>query len=352
MDEQGRIVYWNIRAEEMFGLTRAQAEGRSLADTIIPERLRDAHRAGLDRFLRTGESRILNRRVELSALRGDGTECPVELTISALNEPGGWTFHAFILDTSERQSAESERQRLLDELQQALLGSEQRLAVIVNALAEAVTIRGPDNHIIYANQAALDRLGLDSVEDLRKADPRALMGPYETTDEEGREIRMEDLPSVRLLRGEDPEPLTMRSVNRRTGEEQWVLLKAAAVRNAAGEVESAVTIIEEVTAAKRSAMRMEFLARASRVLASSLDYQQTLRNVAGLAVPQIADWCAVDLFDAEGERESVAVAHVDPAKLQMAERLRAFEPDELDPDQGLGLRAAHRRVDALHGNPR
>jgi serine phosphatase RsbU (regulator of sigma subunit) len=126
-------------------------------------------------------------------------------------------------------------------------------------------------------------------------------------------------------------------VNRATGEESWVLLKAAAVRDGTGETESAVTIIEDVTSAKRSALRMEFLAGASRLLVSSLDYQQTLRNVAGLAVPQIADWCAVDLFDQEGGREPVAVAHSDPAKLEMAERLRAYEPEELDPDQGLGL---------------
>src|SRR5437763_713023 len=148
---------------------------------------------------------------------------------------------------------------------------------------------------------------------------------------------MDDLPSLRLLRGEGAEPLMLRSVHRDTGAEEWVLLKATAVRDGAGDVEAAVTIIENVTAAKRSSLRMEFLARASRVLASSLDYQQTLRNVAGLAVPQIADWCAVDLFDESGQREPVAVAHVDPAKLEMAERLRAFEPEELDPDQGLGL---------------
>ena len=69
MDERGRIRYWNIRAEEMFGLTRAQAEGRNLADTIIPEHLREAHREGLRRFLQTGEGRVLNKRLELSALR-------------------------------------------------------------------------------------------------------------------------------------------------------------------------------------------------------------------------------------------------------------------------------------------
>ncbi len=336
MDEQGRVSYWNIRAEEMFGRTSAQAVGADLADTIIPARYRDAHRESLRRFLQTGEGKLLNRRVELSALRHDGSEFPVELTVSALPEDGRFTFHAFVADISERQEAENERQRLLDELQHALHGSEQRLEVIVNALAEAVTIRGRDDHLLYANQAALDRLGLTSVEELRAADPHELMGPYETTDEEGRELRMEDLPSVRVLRGEDAEPLLMRSVNRMTGEESWVLLKAAAVRDAAGAIASAVTIIEDVTAAKRSALRTEFLARASKVLASSLDYQETLRNVAGLAVPQIADWCGVDLFDEDGRREPVAVAHVDPTKLEMAERLRAFEPEVLDPEQGLG----------------
>jgi PAS domain S-box-containing protein len=216
-------------------------------------------------------------------------------------------------------------------------GTEQRLAVIVDALGEAVTIRAPDDRLIHANRAALDRMGLASVEELRRADPRKLMEGWETVAEDGSAVSMDDLPSVRALRGEEPQPLTMRSVNRETGEEQWVVLKATAVRDDADEIEAAVTIIEDVTAAKRSSLRMEFLARASQVLASSLDYQQTLRNVAGLAVPQIADWCGVDLFDEEGVREQVAVAHVDPSKLRMAERLRAFDPDELDPEQGLGL---------------
>jgi PAS domain S-box-containing protein len=230
-----------------------------------------------------------------------------------------------------------ERSLSPEELQSALQGSEHRLAVVMDALAEAVTIRGADDHLIYANRAALDQLGFSSIEDLRNADPQALMGPYETVAEDGREIRMEDLPSVRLLRGEQPEPLLLRSVHRSTGVERWALLKTAAVRDATGGIEAAVTIIEDVTATKRSALRIEFLAQAAQVLASSLDYQQTLRNVASLVVPQIADWCAVDLFSEDGAREPVAVAHVDPKKLETAERLRAFEPEELDPNQGIGL---------------
>jgi PAS domain S-box-containing protein len=240
-------------------------------------------------------------------------------------------------DGSEDRAAAPEGQQLVEQLEHALAGSEHRLAVILDTLAEAVTIRGSDDHLIHANQAALERLGFATAAELRDADPQALMGPYETTDEHGREIRMEDLPSVRLLRGErQPAPLLMRSVNRDSGEQQWALLKATAVHDSAGAIEAAVTIIEDVTESRRTTMRMEFLARAGEVLASSLDYQQTLRNVAGLAVPQIADWCAVDLFDEQGERESVAVVHTDPAKLRTAERLRAFEPERLDPEQGLG----------------
>lgn len=209
-------------------------------------------------------------------------------------------------------------------------GDDLHLAAVLDALGEAVTIRGPDDRLIYANQAALDRLGFASVEDLRDADPRVLMGGYETSGADGQEIDMDDLPSVRLLRGEQPEPLLLHWVNRASGEERWALLKTAAVRDADGSMKAAVTIIEDVTASRRRTLRLEFLAQTTnQVLASSLDYQETLRNVASLAVPQIADWCAVDLFNEGGGRESVAVAHTDPTKLAMAERLRTFDPDEL-----------------------
>ena len=68
-------------------------------------------------------------------------------------------------------------------------------------------------------------------------------------------------------------------------------------------------IIEDVTEQKRTERQGVFLAQVSGVLASSLDYEQTLRNVAELAVPDIADWCAVDLVDEDGDRHPVAVAH-------------------------------------------
>ncbi len=337
MDEDGRITYWNIRAEETFGRTREEVLGRSVIELIVPERFRETVREGFRRFKAGGRTSLLDTRTEQVAIRADGTEFPIELIISAVPEDEGHSFHAFITDISARRAQEAERLRLLDELERALAGSEQRLRTIVDGLAEAITIRARDNRLVYANRAALDRMGMDTVEQLADADPRALMAPYETTAEDGSELSLDDLPSVRLLRGErDPEPLTMRTLDTRTGDEQWVVLKAAAVRDEAGEIDAAVTIIEDITASKRTQLRSEFLAQAGSVLFSSLDYQQTLRNVAGLAVPQIADWCAVDLFDEDGEREPVAIAHVDPAMVELAQQLRAYHPEDVHPESGIG----------------
>jgi serine phosphatase RsbU (regulator of sigma subunit) len=224
----------------------------------------------------------------------------------------------------------------LEERLEAELGGGRALIGVLDALADAVTIRAPDNRLIYANRAALERMGLESVDDLRTADPRGLMGGWITTGEDGAPIALDDLPSVRVLRGERPEPMTFRTVDRASGDVRWVVLKATAIRDAEGRTRAAVTVIEDVTAPKRASLRSEFVAEAARVLSSSLDYEQTLRNVAALAVPDIADWCAVDLFDAEGDRVQVAIAHVDPAKIEMAERLRAYQPTRLDPERGLG----------------
>jgi serine phosphatase RsbU (regulator of sigma subunit) len=114
------------------------------------------------------------------------------------------------------------------------------------------------------------------------------------------------------------------------------MLKASGLLDSAGRLEAAVTIIEDVTTVKQAEVRTRLLAESSGVLAASLDYEQTLHNVAWLAVPRLADWCAVDLVDAGGARTSLAVAHPDPEKLLLAERLRAHEPEQVEADRGLG----------------
>lgn len=107
MDEEGRISGWNPQAADMFGFTAEEAVGLPLADTIIPSHYRDAHREGLRRYLRTDQATVLNRRVELSAVRKDGEEFPVELAISNLTVRGRRQFSAFVRDITERKETES-----------------------------------------------------------------------------------------------------------------------------------------------------------------------------------------------------------------------------------------------------
>jgi len=113
MDAGGLIIDWNPRAEAIFGWSRDETEGRDLAETIIPERDREAHRRGLERFLATGEGPILGQTLELSALHREGHEFPVELTISPLQTEDGCSFNAFVRDITDRKTAEEllERQR-------------------------------------------------------------------------------------------------------------------------------------------------------------------------------------------------------------------------------------------------
>lgn len=106
MDAHGVIREWNPQAERIFGWPRAEAVGRRLSDTIIPAHLRDAHERGLTRYLDTGEGPVLNTRVEITALRKDGSQFPVELSIAPLSLEQGITFSAFVRDITERKSAE------------------------------------------------------------------------------------------------------------------------------------------------------------------------------------------------------------------------------------------------------
>jgi PAS domain S-box-containing protein len=112
MDKDGSIIAWNRAAEEMFGWPAAKAIGRPLAELVIPERYRSAHARGIERFMETGKGPMLDKRVELLALHRDGTEFPVEVGITAVRVRGGWSFHAFMHDISDRKRLEREVVRL------------------------------------------------------------------------------------------------------------------------------------------------------------------------------------------------------------------------------------------------
>ena len=113
MDADGRITEFNPAAERIFGFSRAEAIGRNMGELIIPERHRAPHLEGLQRYLETGEARILGQRVELPALRADGTEFPVELAITVVPGDRRPAFIGYMRDITDQKRAEEERTRLL-----------------------------------------------------------------------------------------------------------------------------------------------------------------------------------------------------------------------------------------------
>ncbi|HEX4280893.1 MAG TPA: SpoIIE family protein phosphatase [Solirubrobacteraceae bacterium] len=329
LDAGGRVLEWNRRAYELFGYSREEALGSELAELIVPERYRERHREGLRRAAAASETDAITARLIVEAARRDGRELPVEVSLTVVRDRGEPTFHAWIQDVSERT-------QLLRELEAQLRGRDPGFGQILDALAEAVTIRDPHHHILYANRAAFESMGFSSLEEMQRRPPHAIFDDYIVHDEHGHELTMESIPSVRLLAGEPAEPLLMRTTTRSTGEVRWQLLKSAPLNGEDGQPVAAVTVIEDVTRERIAELHDRFLARASEILMSSIDYEETLRNVAWLAVPEIADWCAVELVDHRGSRQRVAVAHRDPSKLELAEEVRRFEPAELDPDRGVG----------------
>ena len=182
IDQEGRILEFNSAAEKMFGFSRVEAIGKEMAELIIPAAQRDSHRKGLKHYLVTGEGPVLGRRIELTALRADNVEFPVEVSIARIPGEGPAMFSGHVHD---------------------------------------------------------------------------------------------------------------------------------------------------ITARKRAERQQRFLAEASDVLASSLDYQTTLQSVAKLAVPHLADWCAVDMPSENGRMKRVAVWHADPAKVALSHELdEGFPPNE------------------------
>jgi PAS domain S-box-containing protein len=108
MNAEGIITEWNKQAEETFGWTRPEALGRRMSETIIPAQYRLSHERGLEQFFKTGQGPVLNRRIEITAFRRDGTEFPVELSITPQKSDNTWTFSAFIRDITARKQAQED----------------------------------------------------------------------------------------------------------------------------------------------------------------------------------------------------------------------------------------------------
>jgi PAS domain S-box-containing protein len=214
-----------------------------------------------------------------------------------------------------------------------LVTVEQRLQAILENLGEAVTVQDRSGRLVFANRAAADLLGAASVADLLATPPMQLVERFNTFNEDGTPLSLEQLPGRQVLQGREAQPLVVRAINRNTGEERWRMTKSTPVLGPAGEVQLAVNVIEDITDSKRAEFSQRLLADASAVLASSLDYTSTLQRVADLAVPALADWCSVSVPHGD-VLEPVAVAHGDPELVEFAREYAQRWPERTDAPDG------------------
>ena len=213
IDEDGRVVEFNPAAERMFGYAREQTLGEEMAALIIPETLRDAHRSALRRVVEGEEPRLLGQRLELTAMRSDGSEFPIELSITAVDPGSGHAalFTGFVRDIASRKEIERERASLL----------------------------------------------------VRERESRR--------------------------------------------------------------------------AAEAAQRQTEFIADVGTVLDTALDYREALGQLAQIAVPRLGDWCVIDILEEDGKLARHAVAHTDPERRELIERLRDEYPADPNASHGLPL---------------
>jgi len=144
MDAHGRIVEFNPAAEACFGYSRDEILGEVLAEKLIPERFRDAHQRGMDRFLASGEGPYIGRRIEVTAMRKGGAEFPAELAIAVAEGPDGTIFVGYLRDITERRQAI-----------EALQSSEEQYRAIFNSTQDGMIMWDLAGRIVDINPAAL-----------------------------------------------------------------------------------------------------------------------------------------------------------------------------------------------------
>jgi PAS domain S-box-containing protein len=258
IDHEGRVVEFNPAAERTFGYRRAEALGEELAELIIPPRLRAQHRQGLARYLKSGEGQVLGKRTEMPAVRADGSEFPVELSVTRIATEGAPLFTAYLRDITERKRAE-----------EALRQSEERFALAVAGANEGIFDWDLVTDRMYMSQRAQELFGLPPGELWRpRPEWRSLVTVHP---DDARALRR--VLSAHIA-GEAPYDAEFR-VCMPDGSVRWFRQRGIALRDAAGKAYRMVGSIGDVTEKHQAEEDLSRLERQLR-LAQRLEAMGTL----------------------------------------------------------------------------
>ena len=212
---------------------------------------------------------------------------------------------------------------------------ERRMDTVMSILDEAVVINDSEGELVFANPAAARQLGFASAEEALATPTKRLRERFSVRDEDGRELGLDALIGRDVRGGGSGEPLTLRVAVPGSAVERWYRTRARPILDAANRVLYSVTVIEDVTDVKRAEHSQRLLARTGELLTHSTDHPSTLEDVARLLVPEFADWSIVSLARPDGTIEQVAIAHPDPARVELARAIRERYPEAVDDDSGV-----------------
>jgi two-component system, chemotaxis family, CheB/CheR fusion protein len=244
MDASGRVQEFNPASEQVFGFSRSEAVGRELAELIIPPRLRERHRQGLARYLKTGEGPLIGKLIEVEALRRDGSEILVALAINATQVDGSPIFTAYLRDITERKRAEE---------------TNRRLAAIIESSGDAIISKDLDELVTSWNKEAERLFGYGADEIIGK--PMTVLVPPDRHNEELRIIE-------RLRQGE--RVLRYETVYlRKDGTALHVSLAVWPIKDETGNVIGASKIARDITERIRTERRRTTQYAVTNLLAAS-----------------------------------------------------------------------------------
>ncbi len=299
LDTDGKVRLWNPAAERTFGWS--EEEVLSQRPPIVPEgadaeflRQLDLLKAGID-----------PPPLETKRLTRGGETIDVTVWATSIVSPeGSRQVLAIVADMSESRRAAAERERLLRQIET----ERNFLRVILEQLPVGARVADAEGNVIFANR---------ELERIVRADAD---GQWTGFHSDGRPYEHHEWPIFRTLHGSEPIVNEEIEIIRADGGGGTLIANSAPVRDEDGAIVGAVSVLSDITERKRAEMGNRFLAEASRLLTSSLDHRETLRTVAQLAVPWLADWCAVHLVRRDGAIGTVTIAHRDRDRKLWAEQ--------------------------------
>jgi serine phosphatase RsbU (regulator of sigma subunit)/PAS domain-containing protein len=221
-----------------------------------------------------------------------------------------------------------------------LSSKERQIEAILHGVAEAVVVRDAGGDVVYGNDAAARLLGAgDPAALVGRSFAGLLLGRYGVLAEGGAPY-----DPAAALAPDSATPVLVRLVDRETGDERWILRKTTPVGGDDPGERMAVDVLEDVTDTRRAEHQQRILSQASALVASSLDVGATLEKVAWAVVPEVGDWCRVELPDERGRLREVALAHADAARRDVLAEL--YERYPTGPDVAASPAAVLR-----HGRP-